>query len=84
MAWQDEQSPWGKGGKAPLPEDIIAELLKKLKQAFGGGTGGPPPGAGGIPDDGEQRHETHPGRAVPMREDSEFVQIFRATIENPQ
>ena len=54
MAWQDEQSPWGKGGKAPLPEDIIAELLKKLKQAFGGGTGGPPPDAGGEPQGGTQ------------------------------
>jgi membrane protease subunit HflK len=47
MAWQDEQSPWGKGGRTPSPEDIIAELLKKLKQAFGGGTGGAPPGEEG-------------------------------------
>ena len=37
MAWQDEQPPWG-GGKKPFsPEDFIAELLKKLKQGFGGG-----------------------------------------------
>jgi len=47
MAWQDEQSPWGKGGRTPSPEDIIAELLKKLKQAFGGGTGSAPPGEEG-------------------------------------
>jgi membrane protease subunit HflK len=43
MAWQDEQPPWGKGGKTPSPEDFIADLLKKLKAAFsGGGSGGPP------------------------------------------
>ena len=37
MAWQDEQPPWGKGGRTPSPEDFIAELLKKLKETFGGG-----------------------------------------------
>ncbi|MBW2466479.1 MAG: protease modulator HflK, partial [Deltaproteobacteria bacterium] len=42
MAWQDEQPPWGKGGKTPSPEEFIAELLKKLKAFFGGG--GTPPG----------------------------------------
>ena len=26
MAWQDEQSPWGKGGRTPSPEDFIAEF----------------------------------------------------------
>ena len=40
MAWQDEQSPWGKGGRTPSPEEFIAELLKKLKQTFGGGGSG--------------------------------------------
>lgn len=54
MAWQDEQPPWGKGGKTPSPEDFIAELLKKLKASFGGGSGAPPgegggPGATGSP-----------------------------------
>jgi membrane protease subunit HflK len=53
MAWQDDQPPWGKGGKTPSPEEFIAELLKKLKTAFGGGSG-PPPGGGeegqGSPD----------------------------------
>ena len=52
MAWQDNQSPWGKGGKTPSPEDFIADLLKKLKAAFSGGSGngsGAPPG-----DDGGQ------------------------------
>ena len=43
MAWQDEQSPWGKGGKTPSPEQFIADILKKLKQSFGG-MGGTPPG----------------------------------------
>ena len=37
MAWQDEQPPWGGGKKPSSPEDFIAELLKKLKQGFGGG-----------------------------------------------
>jgi membrane protease subunit HflK len=56
MAWQDEQPPWGKGGRSSSPEDLIAELLKKLKQTFGGGGSGAPPGeegnqvpAGGTP-----------------------------------
>ena len=54
MAWQDEQSPWGKGGRTPSPEDFIAELLKKLKQTFGGGSGNAPPGeeGGQAPSDG--------------------------------
>jgi membrane protease subunit HflK len=47
MAWQDEQPPWGKGGRTPSPEEFIAELLKKLKQTFGGGSGAPPGEEGG-------------------------------------
>jgi membrane protease subunit HflK len=47
MAWQDEQPPWGKGGRTPSPEDFIAELLKKLKQTFSGGSSGAPPGEEG-------------------------------------
>ncbi len=47
MAWQDEQSPWGKGGRTPSPEEFIAELLKKLKNAFSGGGSGTPPGEEG-------------------------------------
>jgi len=46
MAWQDEQPPWGKGGRSKSPEDFIAELLKKLKESFAGGGSGPPPGGG--------------------------------------
>ena len=48
MAWQDEQPPWGKGGRTPSPEEFIAELLKKLKQTFGGGSNTPPPGEEGV------------------------------------
>jgi len=47
MAWQDEQSPWGKGGKTPSPEDFIADILKKLKASFGGRGGTPPGGLNG-------------------------------------
>ncbi len=47
MAWQDNQSPWGKGGKTPSPEEFIADLLKKLKSSFGGGSGAPPDGGDG-------------------------------------
>ncbi len=50
MAWQDDQSPWGKGGKTPSPEDFIADLLKKLKASFGGGGSSVPPG-----EEGEQK-----------------------------
>jgi membrane protease subunit HflK len=46
MAWQDEQPPWGKGGRSQSPEDFIAGLLKKLKESLGGGGSGPPPGGG--------------------------------------
>lgn len=59
MAWQDEQSPWGKGGKTPTPEEFIAELLKKLKTFFASGSSSGPdatPGeeggqspSGGVP-----------------------------------
>jgi membrane protease subunit HflK len=47
MAWQDEQPPWGKGGRTPSPEDFIADLLKKIKAAFGGDRSNVPPGEGG-------------------------------------
>lgn len=46
MSWQDEKPPWGKPGGRPLsPEDMIAALIKKLKDSFsnkganGGGNG---------------------------------------------
>jgi len=50
MAWQDEQPPWGKGGRTPSPEEFIADILKKLKAAFGGSRKSAPPGDEG--DDG--------------------------------
>ncbi len=35
MAWDDQQPPWGK--KKPAgPEDLLAALLKKIKEAFEG------------------------------------------------
>ncbi len=37
MAWDDQQPPWG-GKKGPqTPEDLIAALLNKIKDAFEGG-----------------------------------------------
>jgi membrane protease subunit HflK len=56
MAWQDEQPPWGRGGKTPSPEDLIADLLKKLKQIFGGGGAARPPGdeGGDSPPEGSK------------------------------
>ncbi len=59
MAWQDEQPPWGKkSGKPQSPDDILAALLKKIKESLSGEGGkgngedqGPPgkmpPGLGG-------------------------------------
>ena len=36
MSWQDEQPPWGKKKGPASPEDMVAALLKKLKDSFGG------------------------------------------------
>lgn len=48
MAWDDQQPPWGK--KKPAgPEELLAALLKKIKEGFEGRSA-EPPGAGG---DGE-------------------------------
>lgn len=46
------QSPWGKKKGPPSPEDLIAALLKKIKDSFeGGGESGDqqPPGESGSP-----------------------------------
>ena len=52
MAWQDQQqSPWGKGKGPPSPEDLLAALLTKIKETFGGerrGDGHGPAGLGGL------------------------------------
>ena len=53
MSWQDEQPPqWGKKKGPSSPEDLIAALLKKIKESFeGGGSGGDGSGSGpGAPD----------------------------------
>jgi membrane protease subunit HflK len=51
MAWDDQQPPWGK--KKPAgPEDLLAALLKKIKEGFDGRNTGPPgsgTGEGGGP-----------------------------------
>ena len=46
MSWQDEQPPWGKKKGPSSPEDLIAALLKKIKDSFdpakqGGGPNDP-------------------------------------------
>ncbi len=54
MTWQDQQPPWGKPKRPTNPEDLIAVLLKKIKDGFSGGNQGdgsdksaPPPGLWG-------------------------------------
>jgi membrane protease subunit HflK len=49
MSWQDEQPPWGKKKGPASPEDLVAALLKKLKDSFsdgGKGGDGAPKGSG--------------------------------------
>ena len=49
MAFDDQQPPWGQKKRPPTPEEMIATLIKNLKDAFGGGEGATrPPGAGGA------------------------------------
>ena len=53
MSWQDEQPPWGKKKGPASPEDLVAALLKKIKDSFsdnGKGGGG---GASGSTGSGE-------------------------------
>ena len=41
MAWDDQQPQWGKKKRPATPEEFVAALLKKIKDAFdGGGNGG--------------------------------------------
>ncbi|PLX48669.1 MAG: FtsH protease activity modulator HflK [Desulfobulbaceae bacterium] len=48
MSWQDEQPQWGKKKGPSSPEDLIAALLKKIKEGFdGGGNKGDGPGGTG-------------------------------------
>jgi modulator of FtsH protease HflK len=39
MAWDDQQSPWGKKKGPQTPEELIALLLDKIKAFFDGGAG---------------------------------------------
>ncbi|MDH4321950.1 MAG: FtsH protease activity modulator HflK [Desulfobulbaceae bacterium] len=49
MAFDDQQPPWGQKKRPPTPEEMIASLIKNLKDAFGGGGGATrPPGTGGA------------------------------------
>ncbi|MBU0730778.1 MAG: FtsH protease activity modulator HflK [Proteobacteria bacterium] len=49
MAWDDQKTPWDK--KRPSsPEDLIAALIKKVKDAFDGGGQGGDGGVGGGSD----------------------------------
>ena len=34
MAWDDQQPPWGQKKGPPTPEELIANLIKKIKDAF--------------------------------------------------
>ena len=43
MSWQDEQPPWGKKKGPSSPEDLIAALLKKIKDSFDPGNQGGDP-----------------------------------------
>ena len=47
MAFEDEQNPWGKKQGPPTPEEMIASLIKKVKEAFDGGGSGGNGGEGG-------------------------------------
>ncbi len=37
MAWDDQQPQWGKKKRPATPEEFVAALLKKIKDAFDGG-----------------------------------------------
>ncbi|MFO7605282.1 MAG: FtsH protease activity modulator HflK [Desulfurivibrionaceae bacterium] len=48
MAWEDEQNPWGKKKGPQTPEELIAVLIQKVKEAFSGGGSGGDGGEGGV------------------------------------
>ncbi|MBU4261238.1 MAG: FtsH protease activity modulator HflK [Proteobacteria bacterium] len=57
MALDDQQPPWGQKKRPSTPEEMIAAVLKKIKESFegsGGGTGG-----------GRNEKETQPGGPGP-------------------
>jgi len=56
MAWDDQQPQWGKK-KPSTPEELIAALLKKIKEGFDGrGTGQSPGGPGASGEGGGKPH----------------------------
>ena len=50
MAFDDQQSPWGKKKGPQTPEELIALVLNKLKEFFDGGNGGGKQGGAGTGD----------------------------------
>jgi len=50
MAFDDQQSPWGKKKGPQTPEEFIALALNKLKEFFDGGSGGGKQGGSGTGD----------------------------------
>jgi len=48
MAFDDQQSPWGKKKGPQTPEELIAALLNKIKEFFDGRSGGWKPGGSGA------------------------------------
>jgi len=42
----DQQSPWGQKKKPSSPEDILAAIIQKIRDSFGGKDNGPPPPPG--------------------------------------
>ena len=39
MSWEDQEPPWGRNRKPQTPEELIAALINKVKEAFEGGKG---------------------------------------------
>ncbi|RJX34706.1 MAG: FtsH protease activity modulator HflK [Desulfurivibrio sp.] len=58
MAYDDQQPPWGQKKRPSTPEEMLAALLKKIKETFeGSGGSGGSGGNGG----GRNERETEPG-----------------------
>jgi len=47
MAFDDQQPPWGQNRRPPTPEELIAKLIKNIKDVFGGDGGGKGGSGGG-------------------------------------
>ena len=65
MAWDDQQPQWGK--KKPAgPEDLLAALLKKIKESFEGGGQGPSGPGNGSGGEGPKNPFGSLGRIAPI------------------